>query len=69
MPDELANAIKEAAGGKGKVSAWLTSLARKELLRAECAALAAWDREHRNSEWDAQDEADREHARAAESQL
>jgi hypothetical protein len=61
MPDNIADAAKDAAGDN--VSGWITRLVRDELLRQECEALAAWDRDHRDPAWDAQDEAERGHAR------
>jgi hypothetical protein len=52
VPDDLAEKIKNAAGGN--VSAWLTDLARDALLREEAAAVAEFERAHADPDWDAE---------------
>jgi hypothetical protein len=65
MPDALAERVRDVAG-KDNVSAWLTRVARNELLRQECRALADWDRIHRDPQDEIDDEAERELVRARE---
>jgi len=66
MPDPIAEQALAAAGGKGNLSAWLTKAARNTLLAEEAAALAEWDRLHRNPRDQEEDEAEREYARTLE---
>lgn len=54
VPDDLAEKIKAAAGGN--VSAWLTDLARKELLTASVRSEARWYAEHPSYAEDAEAE-------------
>jgi hypothetical protein len=54
VPDDLADKIRAAAGGN--VSAWLTELARRQLLREEAAAAVAYDHATADTEWDTERE-------------
>lgn len=44
LEDPLAEAVKVAAGGDGKVSRWIAALVREKLLNDAAAAAAAYDR-------------------------
>ena len=50
VPDQLAEQIKATAGGN--VSAWLTKVAKEALLREEAAAIAAYEAERRDDDWE-----------------
>ena len=54
VPDDLAAQIRAAAGGN--VSAWLTELARRQLLREDAEAAVAYDRTDVDPAWDAERE-------------
>ena len=45
LDDGVADAVKAAAGGDGKVSSWVANLIRDKLLRDAAAAAAEYDRE------------------------
>jgi hypothetical protein len=52
LPDDLAEQVKAKAGGN--VSAWFAKLAREDLLRDEYAAIAEFERDHQDPDWDAE---------------
>lgn len=63
LDDPLAEALKAAAGGKGKVSEWVARLVRERLLGEAAAAAATFDR-HAASNDEAAWEAERLAGRA-----
>jgi metal-responsive CopG/Arc/MetJ family transcriptional regulator len=63
LDDPLAEAVRTAAGGDGKVSKWIANLVREKLLNDAAAAAAAYDKAQ-NTDDDAAWEADRLAGRA-----
>lgn len=45
LDDPVAEAVKVAAGGEGKVSSWVARLVREKLLSDAAAAAGAFDRQ------------------------
>ncbi len=58
LDDPLAEAVKYAAGGDGRVSKWVANLIRERLLNDAAAAAAAYDRKD-DEVWEAERLADR----------
>ncbi|HEX6497959.1 MAG TPA: hypothetical protein VF054_02890 [Micromonosporaceae bacterium] len=54
LDDPLAEAVKHAAGGDGKVSRWVANLIRERLLAEAAAAAAAFDRSVSDQTWEAE---------------
>lgn len=50
LPDDLAAKIKAAAGEN--VSAWVANLARDAFLREEAAAVARFEAQHGDDDWE-----------------
>lgn len=54
LDNPLAEAVKHAAGGDGKVSRWVANLIREKLLADAAAAAAAFDRSLHDEAWEAE---------------
>ncbi|MGX6607475.1 hypothetical protein ACWKSP_35920 [Micromonosporaceae bacterium Da 78-11] len=52
LDDPVADAVKAAAGGDGKVSKWIARLVQEKLLADACAAAAQLDRDQTDDEWE-----------------
>ncbi|MGH3662337.1 MAG: hypothetical protein ACRDTQ_10840 [Micromonosporaceae bacterium] len=52
LEDPLAEAVKQAAGGDGKVSKWVAGLIRERLLEDAAAAVGAFDRAQADERWE-----------------
>ena len=50
VPDTLAEQVRAAAGEN--VSAWAAQALRDRILGEETAALAEWEKAHRDDDWD-----------------
>ncbi len=52
LDDPLAEAVKQAAGGDGKVSKWVAGLIRERLLEGAAQAAGAFDRARADESWE-----------------
>lgn len=56
LEDPVAEAVKKAAGGDGKVSGWIAKLIREKVMNDAAAAAAAFDRSQTDEDavWEAE---------------
>lgn len=52
LDDQTAEAVREVAGGDGKVSGWVAGVVRDRLLADACAAAGAFDAADDDPQWE-----------------